>query len=189
MKQDKYEKLRSRKFKPLLLLLSLLILVGVGIGTTAAILMDDTDGVTNQFQAGTVGCQIHEVVSDNEKTGITVENTGDVPVYVRVRLVTYWTNSAGQIIGKSSPALNVTLADGWISGPSNTYYYSRPVTANSTTPNLLDAPLTMVQDEAGNIQVIEVLAESIQSQPSGAAQDAWGVTVNADGTISIGGGA
>ena len=58
---------------------------------------------------------------------------------------------------------------------------------NATPETALIDQITLTRsydDADGGKQVIEVMAEAIQSQPARAVQQAWGVTVS-DGTLSF----
>ena len=181
------------------LLLALLIVLILAVSGSVVAYMYTRTGVRqNQFQPAQVTCTVTEQMASNAKTSIVVNNTSNIEVYVRLRLVSYWVDGSGNVIAKSSPALEFDLADGWLAGPDNTYYYVYPVPApsdpNSTTPNLLASgeSILLQADESGNKQVIEVFAEAIQSKPRGTApddanvvRDRWGVTVNAAGTITV----
>jgi hypothetical protein len=78
---------------------------------------------------------------------------------------------------------DITLADGWIKGSSNTYYYQNAVAPTELTDNLLESPIILEKDESGYMQVIEVFAEAIQSKPYSAVTDSWGVTIDSNGNI------
>ncbi len=160
------------------LLLSLVLVCGI----TIAYMYRATEGVTNQLVPGVVDCTVAEVFDGTNKTSITVENTGNIAAYLRVRLVSYWVNGEGEILPIASEMPAVSPASGWITGSDNTYYYATEVNPTASTPNLLSAPL-MLRQENGALQVVEVFADAIQSLPESAAEEAWKVTVT-DGAIT-----
>lgn len=131
----------------------------------------------------------YETFKDNQKPSITVQNTGKVDAYLRVRLVTYWVNDAGEIVAKPSMDLTVDVADGWLEDKDNdTYYYQHPVKPGESTDDLLKEVITL-ETEDGYNPVIEVFAEAIQAEGTTdvgnvpAVTDAWGVTIT-DGVIT-----
>lgn len=143
----------------------------LGLTAVLAYYLQETDGEEATYDMAYVSCQINEEFNGGQKTSITVKNTSNVPVYIRVRLVSYWETPSGRIAGKSSPQLQVTLADGWLQeGSTDTWIYESPVEPSDSTPNLLQAPLALSTDPEGYIQVVKVLAEAIQTD---AEPEAW----------------
>lgn len=181
-----------RKAKnPLIGLLICLALVSGIVGGVYSYMFARTEDAANELTPAMVSCTVDETFKDNKKSSITVQNTGKVDAYLRVRLVTYWVNDAGEIVAKPSMDLTVDVADGWLADKDNdTYYYKSPVKAGAETPNLLAAPLELKKSSDGYNQVIEVFAEAIQAKGTTdvgnvpAVTDAWGVTVDTNGIIT-----
>lgn len=178
---------KSRKLLPGLVILVLVL--ALAVGGVYSYMFARTEDAANELTPATVSCTVDETFKDNKKSSITVQNTGKVDAYLRVRLVTYWVNDAEEIVAKPSAGLTVNVADGWLAGTDNTYYYRRPVKPGETTDNLLKDVITLVSED-GYKQVIEVFAEAIQALGTTdegnvpAVEDAWGVTVGADGVIT-----
>ena len=82
-----------------------------------------------------------------------------------------------------------TPGEGWFE-KDGFYYYKNPVAPDATpvTDLIGKDGITLVEynDADGGKQVIEVIAEAIQSVPTDVVKNKWNVTVNADGTISKG---
>ena len=170
MKRGKYEAAPSPKRKMLILVISLVLLVAVSAGATLAYFHLASGPVINTFQAGTVGAEVHETLNGNTEEAITVTNTGDSPVYVRVRLISYYELNDGTVDGaKASPAVSFTLGENWKSIGSY-YYYTKPLGTGATTSDLLGSNVTMASG-----QVIEVLADTVQATPDQAVAEVWGV--------------
>ena len=167
--------MRRQTLKMLILVLATLLVLLCG--TTFALMYRQTAFLENQFDAAVVSCQIEETFNGTSKTEITVKNTGNIDAYLRLRLVSYWVDSNGNIIYKPSVPIPVPFANGWIKGSDNTYYYPHPVSPEHSTLNLLGSEITL---EDG--QVIEVFADAIQSKPDTAVTKSWGVTIS-DGRI------
>ncbi len=147
----------------------------------------------NSLAMSYVSCQANIGKSGNEITDIAVDNTSNVKAYIRVRLVSYWKTPSGDVYARESATPKLTdemLAEGWIADlDSDTYYYSIPIQelggALDSTPDLLKdgKSITLIVDAEGYIQAVEILAEAIQAEPAEAVTTAWGVTLDADGSI------
>lgn len=159
------------------------------LGSTAfAYMFRKTDPEVNQLVPAQVSCSVREVTDEDvkEKTSIKIENTGNIDSYLRVRFISYWVkeNSSGdfEIVGKPSVIPVIDMADGWIAGPNNTYYYQTPVAPAAFTGELLKSPITLTEED-GYKQVIEVFAEAIQSKPDDAVENSWNVGLDSNGKI------
>lgn len=186
--------------KNLLILMVLFALLLTLLGGVLAYMFNQTGHIHNLFNPATVSCRVIEEfdATTGEKKSITVENTGNVPAYVRVRLVTYWVkNVDGKeviVADKPAPKLNIEVGQSgtntnWVEGLDNTYYYYRPLqvgphTNNQhlTKVNLLAKPIVLMEED-GCRQVVEVFAEAIQAEPPKAVETSWGVTLDATGNI------
>lgn len=169
------------------------------IGVTLGFMFKKTNAV-NTFIPAQLSCTVHEMLDDaevtdsyasgNKKSDIQVQNTGNVPAYLRVRLVSYFVDAEGSISG-AEPSVypEITLNSGWLAGENHTYYYTKSVEPNGLTPVLCE-PFTLSEKSTRNgedvytvYQVVEVSAEAIQAAPASAAEDDWAVTVT-DGIIT-----
>lgn len=181
----KYKKLR----KPVKLVISLLVLVCVSVGGTVAYLTSK-GSVTNKFTVATVDTKVDEDFDGKKKSNITAKNTGDVPAFVRIKLVTYRINSNGDPIGGKAEIDkdHFTLDSNYWFEVNDCYYYKCPVDPNVTIKPTLtgDGYIELKEyskDSDGGKQVIEVIAEAIQASPVEAVQEAWGQTVGSDGNL------
>lgn len=168
MKNGKFANAPSPKHKSVIIVLSIILLVCIGVGATLAYFANSTGPVINTFQSGTVDAEISETVNGNVKSAIKVVNTGDVPVYVRVRLVSYFEDGSGNVLPQDSVSVSFTSGDNWEYN-NGYYYYKLPVGAGDSTGNLLDSQLAMAEN-----QVIEVLADTVQATPIDAIKEVWG---------------
>ena len=117
----------------------------------------------------------------SEKSDIRVENTGNVKEFIRLRLVSYYVDANGDIVGTvSSQYPTLSLKNGWIAGANHTYYYPFPTDPGGMT-EILCEPFSLGQMQLADgktvYQVIEVIAEAVQAEPISAVREAWGVTV------------
>lgn len=163
--------------RSLVLVVSVLALVLAVAGGTLAWLAANSGPVTNTFTPATVSCKVEETFKNNVKSNVNVKNTSNIDAYLRVKLVTYRVNGAGQHIGGTAEIPTFTPGKNWVKH-GDFYYYTLPVAPDGTpAANLIDT-ITLTgsyNDADGGKQVIEVMAEAIQSQPDSAVQQAWGI--------------
>ena len=163
--------------KPGALLLTLVLLALALTGATLAYLITHTDPVPNRFTPAHVSCTVTEDFDGTTKKNVNVTNTGDIDAYLRVKLVTYRVNDKEQHIGGTAEIPDFTPGAGWVEN-GDYYYYTQPVAPGEQPEiSLIDRiTLTDSYDDAdGGKQVIEVMAEAIQSTPAKAVTEAWGV--------------
>lgn len=178
---------RKRRGRMATVVLSLVLLLALAVGGTVAWLNARTPKVTNTFTPAHVTCEVEEAFDKTTgvKTDVNVKNTSDIDVYIRVKLVTYRTNDAGQHIGGTAELPAFTLGENWVE-KDGYYYYTLPVAPDKTpAANLTDKmTLTASYDDAdGGKQALDVMAEAIQSAPEEAVADAWGVQI-APGSVT-----
>ena len=151
------------------------------IGGTIAWLSTKTTPVTNTFTPAMVTCEVEEDFNENtgKKTNVNVKNTGNIDVYIRVKLVTYRTNDAGQHIGGTAQLPKFNLGENWVEY-GEYYYYTLPVAPDEKPAANLADSMTLTgsyEDADGGKQALDVMAEAIQSAPEKAVGEAWGVTI------------
>ena len=193
------------KLSTVLVIAAALALV-TAIGGTMAWLTTHSEGLTNTFTPADIKGTIVEDFSDKTtKKDVKIQNDSDVPVYVRVALVPTWTKAetvenvtkyvpVAEPVGNDDVIIDdqnwgsfVPAADSnWVKGNDGYYYYTKPLAAKdsdgSTTPYLFNVANAVPKD--GYHMNLQVLLQMIQAEPASAVTQAWGVTVNADGTIS-----
>lgn len=177
MKNDKNTAHGGAK-RSLVLVVSLLALLLVVAGGTLAWLTAQ-DSVSNTFTPAHVSCVVDEKFDGETKSNVNVTNTSDIDAFIRVKLVTYRVNDAGQRIGGTATIPPFTPGTGWVKY-GDFYYYTKPVAPQQQPKEALIGSITLkgsYDDADGGKQVIEVMAEAIQSQPDRAVGQAWGVTI------------
>ena len=165
-----------------MMVLSIVLLLGVAIGGTIAWLSTKTTPVTNTFTPAKVTCKVEENFDENTgvKTKVNVTNTGNIAVYIRVKLVTYRTNDAGQHIGGTAELPKFTPGENWVEY-GKYYYYTLPVDPDEKPVANLAEKMTLkspYEDADGGKQALDVMAEAIQSEPEKAVGEAWGVRIS-----------
>lgn len=184
--EGKYRKAparRSRKTgnkRRTALLLSMVLLVVIAIGGTVAFLVTNDGPVTNTFAPSHVACKVTEEFDGTLKKNVNVENTGDTEAYIRVKLVTYRVNAQNLPIGGAATIPQFTLGTNWVLYDGY-YYYTLPVKPGEKPEDDLIGEMTLTgsyTDADGGKQVIEVMAEAIQSGPTEAIGSSWGVSIS-----------
>ena len=76
----------------------LVLLVGI-VGASVAYLSMKTPAVKNEFAYGKVSCEVLEDFDGTVKSNVRIKNTGNIPAYIRARVVVTWKNENGDIYG------------------------------------------------------------------------------------------
>ena len=182
---------RVMKTKQPVALVALLVLLCCTVAGTLAYLVTNTDPVTNTFTPAHVSTAVDETFKNGIKSDVKIQNTGDIPAYIRAAVIINWADANGNVYGKNPVkdtdyTLTLKANNGWIQGSDGYYYYTQPVDPNGFTDFLIESCVEKgsgCPDSAYKLQVT-ILADGIQSEPADAVTQAWGVTVANDGTIS-----
>lgn len=175
--------MKSRK---LLVLLLVFIALIFSVGSVGAYMRKQTSVVSNVLEPAKVTCEVLESFEGRvEKTSVQIKNTSNIEAYLRLSFVTYWVDSHGDITFKTSPKLEVSFnTTDWVKVGA-IYYYKYPVQPGDDTKNILTKKITLQEDKSdGTRQVVEVFAEAIQSKPTTAVIESWGVAVDTNGYIT-----
>lgn len=161
------------------------VLLALAIGGTVAWLSTKDAPITNTFNPSKVACEVTENFNGEVKRNVNVKNTGDTEAYIRVKLVSYRANADNQHIGGEAPLPSFTLGANWVKH-GDYYYYTLPVKAEGRPATNLTDSMTLTSsyaDADGGKQVIEVMAEAIQSEPARAVGQAWDVSIT-EGSVT-----
>ena len=177
------------RVKLIALVISLSVLLLVTAGGVLAYLAVSTDPIPNTFISTEVSCSLittktnESSLSYDALTNVQVENTGTIDGYVRVRLIPTWVDASGKVQGVKgwTPVVTLNSTD-WIEHSDGFYYYKKPLAPAAITSNMLSANIIMNGDDrqedfADNDfrQKLDVYVDIIQSTPTSAVQEAWGV--------------
>lgn len=193
MYKGKHEAQRSgktaRKGRLTAMIVSVVLILALAIGGTIAWMSTKTDSVVNTFNPSRVTCEVKEGFDGKVKTDVNVQNTGDIPAFIRVKLVSYRTNDAGDHIGGVAEAPSFNFGAGWVKY-GDYYYYTKPVAPGEMPETNLANSITLegsYEDADGGHQSIDVIAEAIQAGPEAAVQAAWGnnFSIKANGELSV----
>ena len=156
------------------------LLLALTIGGTLAWLSTKDAPITNTFNPSKVSCQVTESFDGKVKSNVNVQNTSDIPAFIRVKLVTYRTNAERQHIGGVAEVPEFVPGDGWVKY-GDYYYYTKPVAPNEKPESDLISRIqleSVYTDADGGYQAMDVMAEAIQSEPAEAVGQAWGVSIS-----------
>lgn len=172
--------------KSLVLLVCVALLLTCAVGSTVAYLAAGTEPLTNTFTPGKVTTEIDEKFEGKTKSSIVINNTGTVPVYVRVAIVANWAQKDADdnevIVGPATADdIAFTLDTDWTK-IGDYYYYTKPVAAGGKTSDLLGTSIT--SEKESPYLVITVLHQSIQAEPKAAVEEMWPVKVQDDKTLA-----
>ena len=182
---------KKRSKKSLALLVSMVLLVVGVVGGTIAYIVTNAGPVVNEFVPAKVPCEIVEDFDGNVKQDVQIKNTGNIDAYIRAKVVVTWQDKDGNVAAQvpvkdTDYTITYTNNGTWFKDANDYWYCKTAVAPNTTTPTLI-AECKPVDGQApeGYYLSVEIVAESIQSQPSDAVEQAWnGVTVDGNGTIT-----
>lgn len=155
-------------------LLALVLILVCTVGGTVAYLVAHTDPVVNTFTPGNVTCDVVEEFNTEKtaKTSVKVQNTGNVPAYIRVAVVANTVDEQGNITGMATLEGWLNTAKWTTKSDDGFYYYKGVVQPGDVTANLLKTGIDLT-----GIQVT-ILASAIQSMPDDAVNEAWKMSYN-----------
>ena len=192
----------TKKYKALVIALAVLAVVA-SVSSVVAYMVKKSVDLDNQFVPAAVDCDIKETFDGNVKSSVKVQNTSNIEAYVRIRIVTYWQDSKGNIVGMTAPEIKFDENNTkewkydttkWVyDEEEKTFYYKTPIAADEVTFELFAqgfGGIKLVSEEKdvnGEIftyhPVVTFVAEAIQSQPSEAVLN-WNVTLDSNGNIN-----
>ena len=176
-----------------ILILAAVILIGtlVLVGLVYAALRDTTSAVINNLEPVVVTCNVNETFDGQTKSNVSVTNTGEIPAFIRAKVVVNWTDADGYetwFTGSADYGYNATLASPlhWTNENGSSviddgyWYYNGIVQPGDRTDDLI-ASITESLSAAvsANPQYhlkVTILAEALQAAPADAVQQSWGMT-------------
>lgn len=188
----RYKHMRKKNYnlrKSVILLVSVSALMLMVIGASLSFLKTQKGPLVNEFASSYVTSEVVEEFDNKVKSNVKIKNTGDIAAYLRAAVVITWQDSRGNVYPQMPVAgtdYTIEFSDnGWdIETSDGYYYYTKPVASKNCTEVLINEvkPVDSKTPEGYRLSV-EILGDAIQSLPTKAVLDSWGVTVT-NGQIS-----
>lgn len=156
--------------KSSVLLASLVILVALVAAGSYAFLTAKTPALVNTFSPVTVTPGVEEDIDGSIKKEVKIKNNGDMPVYIRAKIVVNWVDTNEAVIAAVRPVegtdytYDIPANTGWELGADGYYYYTDPVPVGGTTDILLKDGKELQKDDKYDISMT-ILSQTIQSDP------------------------
>lgn len=167
--------MKRMKKKSLLLVAGIVLMLTIAIGGTIAYIVTNTTPVVNTFTPGEVPITIHETFDGETKSNVYVINDGNVPAYIRAKIIVTWKNEAGEVYWKQPTQTNDYEIDintkDWKQGGSYGFYYYQGIVQPGDPTNPLINSCKMrdgANQPDGYTLSVEIIAESIQAEGMGA---------------------
>lgn len=174
---------RFRWRKEFVLLVSVFAMIAGVVGGTVAYLVADTEPLTNNFDLAEVSCGVEEGFNGIIKTDVKIQNTSNIPAYIRAKVVVTWKDEDSNVYGQApieETDYTIQFNEGVWKREGDYWYYDEPVAPvtenNCYTPVLINRCSSSGTEPEGYHLSVEILAEAIQSEPTKAIQEAWGYT-------------
>ena len=187
---------RRRRRRLVIVLTAALLVVCLSAGGTLAFLLTRTETTKNVFSPGKVACEVTETFTDNVKSNVAVQNTGNTDAYIRAAINVTWmkndTNAGDQTVTAKVPqqgrdyTMSLSVNSGWLQETDGYWYYTIPVAPGASTGTLIDECKLLPGAEVpeGYHLSVEIISSAIQSSPAEVVQGKWHVVLDASGTIT-----
>ena len=196
---------RSNKLLTALAVVIVLVIVVTSISAVVAYMIKRSDEVKNTFVPAKIDYNVVENFDGEIKTSVKVQSTSNVDTYIRVKVITYWQDSKGNIVGRTSPTVGFTANNGgawkyntddWLYDATNqTFYYKTTLAPHATTDDILNLTGAFGGIELESVTegdavkftyhpVVTFIVEGVQANPNNAVTECWGVTLDSNGNIT-----
>lgn len=158
---------------------ALLLIFSSAAGGSLAYLYASSDTAKNSFKEVHAAGRVKEEFDGTEKRNVSVVNTGDIDVWVRVSLVPAWEDDRGNAVNQAADLNDLNLSFGtgaWFKASDGRYYCSVKISPGSETPVLINSAAVNPSSEgfkAGYHMNLQILCETIQAEPHDAVESAW----------------
>lgn len=165
-----------------ILLAAVIVLLAGAVGGTWAFLVAQSEPVQNNFTYAHVSCTIKEKFDGTTKSDVQIQNTGDIPAYIRARIVVTWKDVNGNVsstVPVKDSDYTITFNETDWKQEGDYWYCKTAVDAKDFTPVLITKCEKTGDAPDGYDLSVEILADAIQSEPANAVKEAWGYTPTA----------
>ena len=164
------------------------VLLGTMLLGSAAYLQK-ISGINNEFGVAKTDIKVEESFDETkaQKSDVRLINTGNTPVYMRAKVLIYYIDDEGNVLGiVPKEGIDYIIESGssdWIK-KDDIFYYNSPVEPSSVhstncttgeTTNLINHIRDLIPEDDKYL-VIDVLGQSIQANPATAVEEAWNIT-------------
>ena len=172
---------RKKKVNVAVIAVLFLCIIAGTVGGVYAYLTAKTDPISNEFVPAKVSCLVEEDFAEGVKSNVKVRNTGNIDAYMRAVVVATFVSEDGKVLA-TAPKESVDYFiqwgdDGWIKGQDGYWYHTKPVKPEETTVPLIESAYELSVPDGYRLH-LQILATGVQSDPTIAVQEAWGVSVN-----------
>lgn len=160
-----------------ILLAAVIVLLAGAVGGTWAFLVAQSEPVQNNFTYAHVRCTIDEKFENGVKSDVKIKNTGDIPAYIRARIVVTWKDTSGNVsaaVPVKDTDYTITFNETDWTQQGDYWYCKTAVDATKFTPVLITECKKTGAAPGGYNLSVEILADAIQSEPASAVKEAWG---------------
>lgn len=166
-----------------ILLAAVIVLLAGAVGGTWAFLVAQSEPVQNNFTYAHVRCRIDETFDGTTKSDVKIQNTGDIPAYIRARIVVTWKDASGNVsaVPVKNTDYTITFNEMDWKQEGDYWYCKTAVPVDEKTPALItECKKTANPNAPEDYDLsVEILADAIQSEPASAVTEAWGYTPTA----------
>ena len=165
-----------------ILLAAVIVLLAGAVGGTWAFLVAQSEPVQNNFTYAHVRCTIKEKFDGTTKSDVQIQNTGDIPAYIRARIVVTWKDVNGNVsstVPVKDSDYTITFNETDWKQEGDYWYCKTAVDAKDFTPVLITKCEKTGDAPDGYDLSVEILADAIQSEPANAVTEAWKYTPTA----------
>lgn len=181
---------RISSYRKYIISIGLVLCLGIGAYMTISYLSSGSS-LQNQFKIASVDPEVIETFNGEVKSDVYVQNKGDIPVYIRAKIMIYYQDTNENILGDYIPILNhdytLTFANdlnvNWIHATDGFFYYKNIVNAEGQTAKLIES-CKEIDPSNDRKLVVDIVAEAIQANPKEAVEEAW-TSVKVDNENSL----
>ena len=180
-RKGKHDKAFRMTGKTALVIALSTVLLLTAVAGTVAFIFTQTPPVSNTFTPAQVTCRVQESFSGGIKKDVCVQNTGNIPAYIRAYITVNWVSAEGYVHATSPVEATdysmLWIADGWVCGTDGFWYYTQPVAPGAPTGVLLGQAQALSDGPVGCRLDVQIHASALQAEPLSVVEQVWGVTL------------
>ena len=183
------KQVKSKISKKAVLFISLALILCVTVGGVVALIISQSDLLSNTFVPVFVKCDVNATESDGVTSDVSIQNIGDINAFIRASVVVNFVSDTDSavVLGSRKPVLDTDYSitwgsSDWTLGSDGYWYYRLPVAPTASTADLIELCSPIGVAPEGYHLEVEVLTSAIQAEPERAVEEAWGASVS-NGTL------